>query len=201
MEPQSSPQSTEMTTPKSWWPFVVGGIGLAVVGLTAMIVPFFTGISLSLLLGGLLVVGGLVHGWHAVGVRQWRAFLWQVALAAVYTVAGLALLANPLVGLATLSTLLIAFFIAEGIVEIGMGLRSRTHSGWGSLVASGLLSLVLAGVLLAGLPGSLLWAVGLLFGVDLLVTGLTMAALGISSRRRIAATETLEEPAAQRPSV
>lgn len=201
METASSPQSTEMTTPKSWQPFVVGGLGLAVVGLIAIVAPFLTEISLSLLLGGLLVGGGLIHGWHAFGVRKWRAFIWQVALAAVYAIAGLALLANPLVGLAALSTLLIAFFFAEGIVEIGMGLRSRTHSGWGSLVASGLLSLVIAGMLFAGLPGSLLWAVGILFGVDLLVTGLTMTYLGISNRRRIAATEAVEEPAAQRPSV
>lgn len=201
METVSSPQSTEMTTLKSWQPFIVGGLGLAVVGLIAIVAPLLTGISLSLLLGGLLVGGGLVHGWHAFGVRKWRAFIWQVALAAVYAIAGLTLLANPLVGLAALSTLLIAFFIAEGIVEIGMGLRSRTHSGWGSLVASGLLSLVIAGMLFAGLPGSLLWAVGILFGVDLLVTGLTMAYLGISNRRRIAATEAVEEPAAQRPSV
>jgi len=190
-----------MATPQSWRPFVLGGIGLAVVGLIAIAVPFLTGISVSLLLGGLLIVGGLVHVWHAVGVRQWRAVMWQVALAGVYLIAGVALLANPLVGLAALSTLLIAFFLAEGVVEIGMGVGSRTHSGWGSLVASGLLSLVIAGLLLAGLPGSLLWAVGVLFGVDLLVTGLTMTYLGISNRRRIAATEAVEEPAAQRPSV
>ena len=197
----ASTQLTEMTTPQSWQPFIFGGIGLALVGLIAMVVPFLTGISLSLLLGGLLVVGGIVHIWHAVGVRKWRAFVWQAALAGVYIIAGVALLANPILGLAALSTLLIAFFIAEGIVEIAMGLGSRAHSGWGSLVASGVLSLVIAGLLIAGLPGSLLWAVGILFGVDLLATGLTMAFVGISNRRRMAATETVEEPTAQRPSV
>jgi len=190
-----------MTTPQSWQPFVLGGIALALVGLVAMVVPLLTGISLSLLLGGLLVVGGVVHIWHAFGVRKWRAFVWQAVLAGVYIVAGIALLANPVLGLVALSTLLIAFFLAEGVVEIGMGLGSRAHVGWGSLVASGLLSLVIAGLLIAGLPGSLLWAVGILFGVDLLATGLTMAFVGISNRRRITATETVDEPAAQRPIV
>jgi uncharacterized membrane protein HdeD (DUF308 family) len=184
MATESSIQSTAMTTPGSWRPVIIGGVAIAIIGLAAMVFPFLTGVSLSLLLGGLLIVGGVVHLAQAFGVRGWSAFILQVVLAAVYGVAGIALLTNPILGLTTLTTLVIAFFVFEGVVEIGMGLRSRTHAGWGSLVASGLLSLVLAGLLIAGLPGSLLWAVGLLFGINVFVTGVTMAYVGYMNRRR-----------------
>ena len=201
MATESPTQSTVMTTPGSWRPVIIGGIAIAIVGLVAMIAPFLTGVSLSLLLGGLLVVGGIVHLAQAFGVRGWRASVWQIVLAGVYGVAGIALLANPIVGLTTLTVLVIAFFVAEGVVEIGMGLRSRAHAGWGSLVASGLLSLVLAGLLIAGLPGSLLWAVGLLFGINVFVTGATMIYVGMTNRRQIVAEteETVDEGA--KPSV
>jgi len=201
METESPIQSTPMTTPGSWRPVILGGIAIAIIGLAAMVFPFLTGLSLSLLLGGLLVAGAAIHLVGAFGVRGWSAFILQVVLAGVYGVAGLALLANPIVGLTTLTTLVISFFVFEGVIEIGMGLRSRAHSGWGSLVASGLLSLVLAGLLIAGLPGSLLWAVGLLFGINVFVTGTTMAYVGYANRRRITADteETVDEGA--RPSV
>ncbi|WP_253738304.1 HdeD family acid-resistance protein [Halohasta salina] len=192
MATESPTQPTTMTTPGSWRPVIIGGLAIAIVGLVAIVAPFLTGVSLSLLLGGLLVVGGVVHLVGAFGVRGWSAFIWQVLLAGVYGIAGVALLTNPIVGLATLTTLVIAFFVFEGIAEIGMGLRSRAHTGWTSLIASGLLSLVLAGLLVAGLPGSLLWAVGLLFGVNVFMTGATMAYVGYANRRRMAATA--EEP-------
>ena len=201
MATESPTQSTAMTTPGSWRPVIIGGLAIALVGLVAMIAPFLTGVSLSLLLGGLLVVGGIVHLVQAFGVRGWRAFVWQVVLAGVYGVVGIALLANPIVGLTTLTALVIAFFLVEGVVEIAMGLGSRAHAGWGSLVASGLLSLVLAGLLIAGLPGSLLWAVGLLFGINVFVTGATMVYLGMTNRRQMVAAmeETVDEGA--KPSV
>jgi|AntDeeMetageno51_2_1112566.scaffolds.fasta_scaffold00297_4 uncharacterized membrane protein HdeD (DUF308 family) len=201
MATESPIQSTTMTTPGSWRPVIIGGIAIAVIGLAATIFPFLTGVSLSLLLGGLLVVGGAVHLVGAFSVRGWGAFIWQVVLAGVYGVAGVALLTNPILGLTTLTTLVIAFFVFEGVVEIGMGLRSRAHSGWGSLVASGLLSLVLAGLLIAGLPGSLLWAVGLLFGINVFVTGATMAYVGYTNRRRLTATAAESVDEGVKPSV
>ncbi len=197
----TTPTVQSMTTPESWTPLILSGIGLAVLGVLAMVFPFVSGLSLSIIFGALLVVGGVVHLAQAFGTRRWRAFAWQLVLAGVYGLAGFALLANPIVGLATLTTLLIAFFLAEGLVEIIMGVQSRAHSGWGSLVVSGAVSLLLAGLLIAGLPESLLWALGLLFGVNVLVTGLTMAYLGVTNRRRTVSAGRSDDSAVQNPSV
>jgi uncharacterized membrane protein HdeD (DUF308 family) len=51
------------------------------------------------------------------------------------------------------------------------------------MLTSGGVSLLLAVLLWAGFPSTALWAVGVLFGVNLLSTGVTLVALGVTSRR------------------
>lgn len=149
-----------------------------------MAFPLVTGISLSIGLGALLVIGGLVHVAHAFSGRDWKSFLYQAFLAVVYVVAGIGLLANPVVGLASLTILLATFLAVEGVVEIAMGLRMRSaHPSWGMYAASGVFGLVVAGSIYVGWPTSAAWAVGLLLGVNLFTTGVTMVFVSRAGRR------------------
>ncbi|KTG08433.1 hypothetical protein AUR64_19055 [Haloprofundus marisrubri] len=160
---------------------IAGGI-IAILGVIAILAPFITGISLSIFLGALLIVGAILRGVHAFGASNWKGGLFQGAMAIVYTVAGVALIANPLVGLASLTILLIAYFFVDGLVEIVMGLRLRPDANWGWLVASGVLGLVVAGLLFVGFPSTALWAVGLLFGINLLASGISMVMVAMDGR-------------------
>jgi uncharacterized membrane protein HdeD (DUF308 family) len=158
---------------------VVGGVLIAVLGLVAIFFPFVTGLSLSLLLGGVLVIGALVHVAHAFGRgRSLGSRIWQVALGIIYGAAGIALLANPVLGLVTLTLLVIAFFVVDGLVEIVWAIGARGQGGSAWLLASGILSLAVAGLLWVGFPTTAIWAVGVLFGVNLLATGVAMAVVG-----------------------
>jgi uncharacterized membrane protein HdeD (DUF308 family) len=161
----------------------VTGVVLSVLGLVAVVFPFVTGVSISIALGALLVVGALFHVAHAFNAGGWRGFMLQVLLAAVYTVAGIGLLANPVLGLATLTLLLVGYFVADGVVEILLGVRLRGEPGATWLVVSGVVSLVLAGLLWVGFPSTAAWAVGLLFGISLLSSGLSMVFVGTSGDR------------------
>lgn len=167
---------------------IVGGVLLALLGLLALFTPFITGLALSILLGAALVVGALVHVAAAFSAGSARGVLWQVVLGVVYGVVGISILVNPILGLTTLTVLVIAFFAIEGIVELGWAVTGQGSPVW--LGLSGVISLLLAGMLLVGFPATALWAVGVLFGVDLLITGITMAMHG---RSETAAT-TAETP-------
>jgi uncharacterized membrane protein HdeD (DUF308 family) len=167
------------------------GVVIAVLGVLAILAPLVTGVALSILLGALLVVGGLVHVAHAFRAGGWTGSLWQVALGVLYTVAGISLLANPVVGLATLTLLLIVYFAIEGIVEVVGGLLTRSDPRWGWVVASGVVSLLLAALLWAGFPSTAAWAIGLLVGIQLLSTGLLLVAVGYLDRE---ATTTGDSP-------
>lgn len=166
----------------SWRTMMVGGVLLALGGLLAIFFPFVTGLSLSVALGAILVVVGFIHGAHAFSAQGWKGALWQAVLGVVSVVAGILVLANPILGLTTLTLLLIAYFVVDGVVEIVWGARIRGQSRWGWAIASGVLSLIVAGLLWAGFPASATWAVGLLFGVGLLSTGVTMMMFGMEAR-------------------
>src|SRR6056297_36199 len=159
---------------------IVGGVLLALLGLLALFTPFITGLALSILLGAALVVGALIHVAAAFSAGSARGVIWQVVLGVVYGVVGISILANPILGLTTLTILVIAFFAVEGIVQLGWAVTGAGSPLW--LGLSGAISLLLAGMLLVGFPASALWAVGVLFGVDLLVTGLSMIAHSRAAR-------------------
>ncbi|WP_458207552.1 HdeD family acid-resistance protein [Haladaptatus sp. NG-SE-30] len=160
---------------------MVAGAIIGVIGVLAILSPFVAGVSLSILLGALLVVGALVHVARAFS-GGWKRFIGQGFLAVIYAIAGISLMANPVVGLTTLTILLVAFLFVEGIVEIVMGFQARGERGWAGLVVSGVLALLIAGLIWVGFPSSALWAVGLLFGVNLLATGVSMMFMARGSR-------------------
>ena len=175
---------------------MLGGVLLAMFGIVALFAPFVIGLSLAVVLGALLVVGGLVHVAAAFSAGSLLGIGWQVFLGLVYGVAGIAVLVNPLLGLTTLTLLVIGFFLVSGLVQLGWavtgGEGSRT---W--LAVSGVLGLLLAILLWVDFPASALWAVGVLFGVNFLVTGVSMI-LHSRKRRPAAAVGTPGEAGGQR---
>lgn len=160
---------------------LAGGI-VGLLGLFAMAVPFATGLSISIALGILLVAGGIVHGVHAFAAGGWRGTAWQLALAIVSVIAGVAVLAAPTIALVTLTLAFVAYLVVDGIVELGTAVRMSGAPGRTSIAASGAISLVLAGLLWIGFPADAVWAIGLLVGASLLVTGLSMVAVAMAAR-------------------
>ena len=172
---------------------VLAGVGtlIGVLGVIAIFSPFVTGVTLSAMLGVLLVVGGIGHGVHVFSARGWSGVVWQTVLAAVYIVGGIALFANPVVGLLTLTLLLAAFFLAEGVVEVVMALRLRPADSWGWMLGSGVVGVAAGALIWAGWPSTALWAVGLIFGIELLSTGGAMVMLAMGSRKASRETRSL----------
>lgn len=162
------------------------GTILTVLGVLALLFPFVTGLSLSVLLGAVLVAGAVVHVFHAFSAGPLRGALGQVTLAVLYGVTGVAFLSNPVVGLVTLTLLAGGFFIADGVIEIAWGVRSRGEPGAAWLLASGGISFLLGGLLWLGLPADATWAVGALLGINLISTGVSVVALGRESRASVA---------------
>ena len=94
------------------------------------------------------------------------------------------MLVFPGIGLISLTYLLIAFFVAEGIVTIMYALEHRREltRRWGWMLLSGVVDLFVAFVILIGLPSSFAWALGLLVGVNLLFGGASMIAMALAAR-------------------
>lgn len=192
--------SSVTTTPdqyslkKGWRTLALAGGVIGLVGLVAIAFPFVTGMSISVLLGALLIVSGIVHGVHAFSAGSWRGSAWQVVLGIVSVLAGIVLLVNPVFGLVALTLLLVAYLLVDGVTELWMSVRMKGQEGRGWIAASGVISLILAGILWAGFPADATWALGLLVGISLLMTGLSMVFVAFAGRDAEDVTPSATEP-------
>ena len=98
--------------------------------------------------------------------------------------AGITLLWNPIAGVATLTFVLTAFFLIDGVLIVAMAIEHRRElSGrWEWMMIGGIMDLVLAAIIILGLPGTLAWALGLLVGIDLMFGGIALIAMALSAR-------------------
>ena len=167
---------------ENWWLYLVLGIVMAILGMVALSAPFITAIGVAAVLGLVLVIGGILHAVHAFAFDGPRNVVLGLIVAMLYILAGFILIRNPLSGVVALTILLAIFFLAEGIVKIAQSAQAqyRVLGSWGWLLFSGILSLILGMLIATGWPASALWAIGLLLGIDLIVTGFSMVALSVT---------------------
>ena len=118
-------------------------------------------------------------------MRNAPGFWWALVSAALAILAGGWLLAQPIAGALSLTLILIAFFLIEGIAASFFALDHRRElSGqWGWMLASGIVDLVLSAMLLMGLPSTAVWALGLLVGINMLFGGIALIAMALHARK------------------
>jgi uncharacterized membrane protein HdeD (DUF308 family) len=167
-----------------WRAFLAEGIILVVLGLGAIALPPMAGLATALVLGWLFLIGGIVGIVATFSQKNSPGFWWALASAAIAVLAGGVLLSNPAAGVATLTYVLIAFFIIDGLLIIVMAFEHRRElSGrWEWMMLGGVMDLVLGIIIVAGLPGTLSWALGLLVGIDLLFGGASLIAMALHAR-------------------
>jgi uncharacterized membrane protein HdeD (DUF308 family) len=173
------------TVRKHWMALLIEGILLVVLGLAAIVVPSFASLAVTIFLGWLFLVGGLVELALLIWTRKTPGFWWSLLSAVLAAGVGVLLIVRPVQGTLTLTLLLGAYFAAEGVVTIGYALLHRREPSirWGWLVASGILDLAVAALIIAGLPGSANWAIGLLVGIDLVFGGSSLIAMALAGRK------------------
>jgi uncharacterized membrane protein HdeD (DUF308 family) len=120
---------------------------------------------------------------HAFQVRKWRNITWEVLTAALFFLTGILFLANPFSGALALTVLLGLFFLIHGSFKVLFAMAWRHRPGWGWILASGSLSLILGIMVILGLPGTAVWFIGLILGIDLIFTGITSMTLGSKLKR------------------
>ncbi|HEV7605364.1 MAG TPA: DUF308 domain-containing protein [Candidatus Limnocylindrales bacterium] len=108
------------------WPFAVTGVVSIVAGVLAALLPGPTIGGLMLFLGAWLVVGGVAQLWAAYQIRKVIDNEWIIALAGVLrAVAGLIILAFPIVGALLTVAYISSAAIIVGVIAIALGFRLR----------------------------------------------------------------------------
>ena len=168
-----------------WKAFLLEGILLVIFGLAAMIVPPAASLAVTILLGWLFLISGIAGLALTFWAREMPGFWWSLISAALAVLAGIVLLAQPAQGTLTLTIVVGAYFLAEGVATIMYALEHRRELSerWSWMLFAGLLDILIAVMIIAGLPGSAEWAIGLLVGINLLFGGASLIGVALAARK------------------
>jgi uncharacterized membrane protein HdeD (DUF308 family) len=168
-----------------WKAFLAEGILLTILGLAAMLVPPLASLAVTIFLGWMFLFSGATGLALTFWARQLPGFWWSLISAVLAVGAGIILLVQPVQGTLTLTIVVGAYFLAEGVATIMYALEHRRElsEGWSWLLVGGIMDLLIAAIIIAGLPGSALWAVGLLVGINLLFGGASLIGMALAARK------------------
>jgi uncharacterized membrane protein HdeD (DUF308 family) len=173
------------TVKAHWKAFLFEGIVLAVLGLAAMIVPPLASLAVTIFLGWMFLISGIAGLFVTYWARQMPGFWWSLFSAALAVLAGLILIARPMQGVLTLTIVVGAYFLAEGVATIMYALEHRRElsARWSWLLVAGLMDILIAFLIISGLPGSAEWAIGLLVGINLVIGGASLVRMALAARK------------------
>lgn len=154
-----------------------------ILGIMAIAEPMVAGLAVALLVGWLLIFGGVAHAIAAFAGGGAGRVVWQLLLAIVYVIGGLYFITHPLLGLGSLTLFLAAILVMEAIVEIAMYFQTRALGGSRWQLVNAMVTLLLGALIWIQWPSSAVWAIGLLVGVNLLMTGISRFMIASVARR------------------
>jgi uncharacterized membrane protein HdeD (DUF308 family) len=160
----------------------VWGVLTILLGIFAMAAPLVTGLALAVLIGISLVVAGLVQTIYALQAGSLGRGIVRFIFGGVTVLAGLAIIGQPGIALATLTLFLAVYFVIDGLTTLFASTAVAGGQGKGLLIFNGVVTLALGIMIWRGWPISGVWAIGILVGIRLLFSGMTMMALGAVGR-------------------
>jgi uncharacterized membrane protein HdeD (DUF308 family) len=166
-----------------WILVLIEGLILAVLGVLALAEPMIASVAVTIFAGWLFLVGGAIGLIGVFTAHRVPGFWWGLITALLSLAAGVYLLWQPLAGTLSLTLVVAAFFAAEGVLQIifAAGHRNVIDS-WIWMAVAGVANLILAAILFSGWPGTAAWALGILFGINLLMWGLALVMTALACR-------------------
>ena len=161
-----------------WWLFVVLGIFLIFVGLTALSSVIAASLATAIVIGLLLLLGGLAETFGAFWARGWSGFLLHLLSGVLSIVVGALFLRAPVGALLALTLLVACLLMVGGLFRISAALTYR-FAAWGWALAIGIVDLILGVMIWMQWPVSAMWVIGLFVGISLLFRGSSWIALGM----------------------
>ena len=168
---------------------VTVGIILLVIGTFALISPFVAGLTISIMVGVLLAIGGVSECVLAFKTGVLGRGLLMFILGSLMTLTGLYMVVQPAAGLISLTLILVIYLVVTGVFELIIALQVRPEAGWGWLMFNAAVTMLLGVMLWRQFPLSGVWAIGVLFGIKMIFSGWALVFLGRSVKRVADAVE------------
>jgi uncharacterized membrane protein HdeD (DUF308 family) len=168
----------------NWQLFLIQGVIMFILGILAIAWPGKSTIAVDVYIGWLFLFSGFVGLAAMVFADDAPAFLWTLLTAALSLIVGVLLLWHPAEGAVSLTLVLTAFFVVEGIFQIAASISYRDviPDSWGWMLASGIADLILAVLIIEGWPNTASWALGAVVGVNLMTSGMAIIMVALAGQ-------------------
>ena len=166
------------------WIIFLGALTV-IAGFLALVMPWASGVGVVLVVGFALIVGGIARIIAAFSAGSFGRGTLAFIGGALGLLAGVLMVARPGVGLATLTLMVGAYLLVDGIFGAVLAFQVRPEQGWGWMLFSAAMSLILGFLLLKEWPLTGLWAIGTLVGINMLFAGSSMISIGSAAKKLV----------------
>lgn len=166
----------------SGWSIALGVL-MIVLGIIAMLAPWEFGIVIALIIGWMAIFNGVAQIIYGIRTHSGGRTVLEVILGLIYIVAGIYLLMHPVPGLLVITIFLASFLVVYGIFALVLAFQMRPLPGWGWVLFDAIITILLGILIWAHWPMNSEWVVGTLFGISILVSGVTRLMMSLAIRR------------------
>lgn len=167
------------------WPYYILGALAILGGVFALLAPYLASISLTLMVSAVLLVNGVVMTVSAFWYERTKRVVAAFALGILSIFASWAIFAAPLAGTVSITLLIASYFIASGVVRAYWAVTHREARGWGWLLGSGLVSIAFGVYVIVMIEEAALLVPGIMLGIDLVMSGFALIAVGRTKPREV----------------
>src|SRR6266478_7989995 len=162
---------------------ILWGVLLIMFGVVAIGSPLLAAVAVNALIAWLIILAGVVHlvvAFHAHGAGS---LIWKLLVGLAYVSFGGYLIIHPLLGVASLTLILASLFLIEGVLNIILFFKMRPAGGASWVLIDGIITLLLGLMIYLQWPLSSFWAIGILAGVSMIISGVTRVMLSLAVRK------------------
>jgi uncharacterized membrane protein HdeD (DUF308 family) len=168
---------------KHWGWFLALGLLLTIMGGMVVQTSFVATVFSVMLFGAVLACAGVVQVIQAFLARKWSGLFLLLFLGILYIISGAFCVARPAEAAITLTLWFAAFCFISGIFRMLTSLLIRFQR-WGWVFFNGLVTSILGSVIYADWPVSGLWVIGLIIGIDMVLSGWSWILLALTAISR-----------------
>ncbi len=161
---------------------ILWGVLLIVFGMFAVASPFIAAVAVNVAVAWLIILAGVVHLMLAFHAHRAGRLIWKLLVGLAYVLFSVYLILHPVLGVASLTLVLAVLFLIEGILDVILFFSMRTMRGAFWVLVDGIVTLLLGLMIYVQWPSSSVWAIGVLVGVSMIISGVTQVMLSLAVR-------------------
>jgi uncharacterized membrane protein HdeD (DUF308 family) len=155
-----------------WLSIVFGGLAIAM--------PWIAGQSILMIVGVLVMAAGIMRMIWAFQAGSLGKGILVFLIGVLTLLAGIAVIAHPLMSSAVLTIMLAVYFLADGVSELISAFSVKEGKGW--LLFDAVVTVMLGIMIFTGFPLAGTVAIGVFLGIKLLFVGITMLTIRSAAR-------------------